>query len=251
MHLRLLRLFLGFAGFAWGLSVVGVFLSWSDAAITYDRMLDYWLRMAAGAFALMGGWYFVLMISPQRFYAAIPWFGGLMLVEGVILLVHGLRLSLPPFPFYADTAACLIGGGAILFLSRSAKPGLGVMSTLAISFPLLASELSRGLRAAGRAPLADQVEAATIARVTFDDSANAGYIYVRPSRALSVVETNIVGVRHGEALEVRTRYWTTIDIDNFGRLAGIEILAPGDLKDELRTYAHAEPGGGRGRVGGV
>jgi uncharacterized protein YuzE len=74
------------------------------------------------------------------------------------------------------------------------------------------------------------VDTATIARVTFDDSANAGYIYVQPSRELNVVETNIVGVQHGETLEVETRYWTNIDTDNFGRLAGIEILAPGDLK---------------------
>jgi hypothetical protein len=134
MHLRLLRLFLGFAAFAWGVSVFGVFLSWSTATealqglgaqpIGYDRMLDYWLRMAAGAFSLVGCWYLVLMIWPQRFHAAIPWFGGLMLVEGVILLVHGLRLSLPPFPFYCDTLACLVGGGAILYLSRYARPAV-------------------------------------------------------------------------------------------------------------------------------
>jgi hypothetical protein len=132
MQLRLLRLFLGFAAFAWGVSVVGVFLSWAAAAqaleglgaqpIAYDRMLDYWLRMAAGAFALIGCWYLVLMIWPQKFHVAIPWFGGLMLIEGVILLVHGFRLSLPPFPFYADTAACFVGGGAILYLSRYARP---------------------------------------------------------------------------------------------------------------------------------
>ncbi|HSY43150.1 MAG TPA: hypothetical protein VK811_04520 [Candidatus Acidoferrum sp.] len=132
MHLRLLRLFLGFAAFAWGISVVGVFMSWSAAEhaleglgahpIIYDRMLDYWLRMASGAFALIGGWYLVLMIWPQKFHAAIPWFGGLMLVEGVILLVHGLRLSLPPFPFYADVTACFLGGGGILYLSPYAKP---------------------------------------------------------------------------------------------------------------------------------
>ena len=96
-----------------------------------------------------------------------------------------------------------------------------VMSTLAASFPSLASELSRGLRAAGRAPLADQVEAAAIARVTFDDGADAGYIYVQPARELNGVETNIVGVRHGETLEIETRYWTNIDTDNFGRLAEI------------------------------
>ena len=112
------------------------------------------------------------------------------------------------------------------------------MSTLVAVFPSLASELSRGLRAAGRASLADQVDAAAIARVTFDVRANAGYIYMEPSRELNVVETNIVGVRHGgETLEVETRYWTNIDTDNIGRLSGIEILAPGDLRDELRKYA--------------
>ena len=84
-------------------------------------MLDYWLRMAAGAFTLIGCWYLVLMCWPQKHHAAIPWFGGLMLMEGAILLVHGLRLSLPAFPFYADTAACFISGGGILFLAR-AKP---------------------------------------------------------------------------------------------------------------------------------
>lgn len=51
MGLRLLRLFLGFAAFAWGISVVGVFLSWSAAVdalrglgaepIAYDRMQGY------------------------------------------------------------------------------------------------------------------------------------------------------------------------------------------------------------------
>jgi hypothetical protein len=132
MQLRLLRLFLGFAAFAWGISIVGVFVSWPQAVemlqgfgaqpVAYDPMLDYWLRMAAGAFALIGCWYLLLMLYPQKFHAAIPWFGGLMLSEGVILLVHGLRLSLPPFPFYADTAACLLCGGAILYLSRYAKP---------------------------------------------------------------------------------------------------------------------------------
>src|SRR5687768_16708427 len=119
MQLRLLRLFLGFAACVWGVSVVGVFLSWPAAAqalaglgaksMVYDPMLDYWLRMAAGAFALLGGWYLVLMIWPRKFHAAIPWFGAFMLAEGVILLVHGMRLGLPPFPFYGDTAACLVG----------------------------------------------------------------------------------------------------------------------------------------------
>ena len=127
-HLRLLRLILGFAALAWGASVFGVFVSWPAAeqaliglgaqAVRYDPMLDYWLRMAAGAFTLVGCWYLVLAVRPNKYWNAIPWFGWLMMAEGVILLVHGLRLSLPPFPFYADTAACLLGGGGILWLSR-------------------------------------------------------------------------------------------------------------------------------------
>ena len=112
------------------------------------------------------------------------------------------------------------------------------MSSLIESFPSLASELSRQLRLAGRESIADQVEAATIVRVTFDEGANASYIYVQPSRKLNLVEMNIVGIRHEETLEVETPYWTNIDIDNFGRLAGIEILAPGELKNKLRKSAH-------------
>src|SRR6202789_3033032 len=106
MHLRLLRFFLGFAAFAWGVSVVGVFASWSTAEelleglgakpIAYDPMLDYWLRMASGAFALVGVWYLVMMIWPGKFSVAIPWFGAIMIAEGIILLIHGLRLSLSP-----------------------------------------------------------------------------------------------------------------------------------------------------------
>jgi hypothetical protein len=79
MNLRLLRLFLGFSAFAWGISVVGVFLSWPAAAqalqglgaqpIAYDPMLDYWLRMAAGAFALVGGLFLLLMLQPVKYRA--------------------------------------------------------------------------------------------------------------------------------------------------------------------------------------
>ncbi len=132
MHLNILRMFLGCAAFAWGVSVVAIFLSWGTVeqalrgmgakTLTYDRMLDYWLRMTATAFGFIGCLFLVLMIWPRKFHAAIPWFGGFMLVQGVVLLVHGLRLDLPPFPFYGDTAACLVSGAAILYLARYARP---------------------------------------------------------------------------------------------------------------------------------
>lgn len=129
-RLRLLRIVLLFAAFAWGVSVVGVVARWDDAvqmlqglgakSVPTDPMLDYWLRMASGAFALIGGLYLLLALQPVKYAVIIPWFGWLMLAEGAILLTHGLRLGLPPFPFCADGAACLVGGGAILLLSKAA-----------------------------------------------------------------------------------------------------------------------------------
>jgi hypothetical protein len=131
MPVRLLRLFLAFAALGWGVTGIGVFASWpqvNDIAqdmgakpIAYDPMLDYWLRMISGAFALVGLWYLALALWPRKFAVAIPWFGALMLLEGVILLAHGLRLGLGPFPFYGDVSACLILGTGILILSRAAR----------------------------------------------------------------------------------------------------------------------------------
>ena len=134
MHVRLLRILLIFAGITWGISIVGVFASWGQAmqllqglgagSITYDPMLDYWLRMAAGAFTMIGALFFLAAIWIRRFSSIIPWLGGLMVFEGLILLAHGLRLSLPVFPFYGDVAACVVGGGAIMVLARFANKAL-------------------------------------------------------------------------------------------------------------------------------
>jgi hypothetical protein len=84
-------------------------------------MMDYWLRMASGAFALVGTGYLMLALNPRKFALVLPWFGWVMVVEGIILFVHGLRLGLPPFPFYGDVSASLVGGIGILLLRKSAS----------------------------------------------------------------------------------------------------------------------------------
>ncbi len=129
LQFRLLRLTLCFCAFVWGVSSFGVFASWDSVAtalqgmgakpIAYDPMLDYWLRMASGAFALVGTGYLLLAIFPRKYAAMLPWFGWVMILEGIILLVHGLRLGLGPFPFYGDVSASLLGGSGILILRRS------------------------------------------------------------------------------------------------------------------------------------
>lgn len=131
MPLRLLRLFLTFSALTWGVCIVGVFASWPQVnsiaqsmgakPIAYDLMLDYWLRMVCGAFTLVGVWYLVLALWPRKFAVVIPWFGWLMILEGVILLISGLRLGIGPFPFYGDVAASLLGGGGIVIFYKIAK----------------------------------------------------------------------------------------------------------------------------------
>ncbi len=130
IKLKLLRLILLFSGFAWAVSVAGVFLPWKDAAslleglgaksIEYDPMLDYWLRMASGAFTLVGLVFIALAWNPRRWAIMIPFFGWIMVLEGVILLCHGWRLHLPLFPFMADVSACLFAGIGILWLKNEA-----------------------------------------------------------------------------------------------------------------------------------
>jgi uncharacterized protein YuzE len=111
------------------------------------------------------------------------------------------------------------------------------MLKLVDAFPSLAKELSQWLKEADRDSLALQIDQAEIARVTFDNEANAGYIYVEPSQLLTVVESDMVEAGQGESIAVGTQYWTNIDTDNIGRIVGIEILDPRDLKQDLKKLA--------------
>lgn len=131
LQFRLLRIALLFSAFVWGVSAVGVFLKWETAAATlqglgaqpinYDPMLDYWLRMAAGAFALVGTGYLLLAMFPRKYAVMLPWFGWIMIMEGAILLTHGLRLGLAPMPFLGDVSASFAGGLGILMLRNSVR----------------------------------------------------------------------------------------------------------------------------------
>lgn len=129
-----LRCFLGYAALGWGICIVGVFTPASTAfdlleyvggidptPLLADPMYDYWLRMASSAFAFIGIGYLILAIWPRRFCSVLPFAGAFMLIEGIVLLVHGLRLGLSPTPFMGDTSFCLVGGIGILLCMGSIK----------------------------------------------------------------------------------------------------------------------------------
>ena len=131
MKYRLLRLLLFVSAFGWAISAIGIILPWSTVivglnglgagTIPHDPMLDYWIRMTAGAFTGIGIFFLVIAINPRRFSNVIGLAGLLQFTEGIVLLIHGLRLGLPPFPFYGDTSFCLLAGACIWFLRNEAK----------------------------------------------------------------------------------------------------------------------------------
>ncbi len=84
---------------------------------------DYWLRMAAAAFTGIGLLFFALALNPRRFAVIIPWTGLFLMAEGLVLLAHGLRLSLEPLPFCVDVAFCLLTGIGIWVLRTAADHG--------------------------------------------------------------------------------------------------------------------------------
>ena len=101
-------------------TATGVLQGMGAKPISYDPMLDYWLRMASGAFALLGTGYLLSAIQPRKFAVMLPWFGWIMIAEGIVLLSHGLRLGLSPFPFIGDVSASMAGGLGILAFKKSA-----------------------------------------------------------------------------------------------------------------------------------
>jgi uncharacterized protein YuzE len=101
------------------------------------------------------------------------------------------------------------------------------METIAQAFPDLCADLVRALQESGRDDVARQVYSAQIAEVTFDNSADAGYIYAHP-----------VGTAHGETIPLENLMSVVVDVNTSGKLQGVELLSPaGNLKSELRRRA--------------
>lgn len=129
---NILRLLLLGAGLGWGLTVVGVFLPWDFATehlekfggsgeIPDDVMLNYWMRMAAGAFGLVGVFFLLAAWKPLEYKNIIPILAFGSLFEGAVLLFYGTKFGLGWFPFGVDVAIALVPGIGILLLKHEAE----------------------------------------------------------------------------------------------------------------------------------
>lgn len=103
---------------------------------------------------------------------------------------------------------------------------------LATIAPELVRELATALVAEGRTDLAKQLESAEIRQCNYDESVDAGYIYlVRPcpswyyeKRSAPVKETIACDMQSG----------LNLDVDHDGNVFGIEFLSRPDIVVKLR-----------------
>ena len=127
LKVQLLRLLLFGAALGWGLTIVGVFLPWEWARyhlevfggsgeIPDDVMLNYWMRMASGAFGSVGLFFLLAAWKPFEYKNIIPILAYCSIFEGVILVFYGIKFGLPIFPFGVDVLIALIPGLGILIL---------------------------------------------------------------------------------------------------------------------------------------
>ena len=118
------RIFLLAGAIGWGISILGVLLPWSVMDIVLQNMgaaspitdvqVQYWFRMATTAWSIIGFLYLIVLLKPQKYNNLIPLLAWGTVFEGIVLLIHGLYLNLPLFPFAGDVGFCLIVGGGLL-----------------------------------------------------------------------------------------------------------------------------------------
>ena len=100
------------------------------------------------------------------------------------------------------------------------------MWSFAGSFPELAFDLGSELRATGRADLAGELEASTIKTISYDPESDAGFVALEAERQLNAVERNVVGQKLGQVIAFEASRYASLQLDNFGRVVGVEFLAP-------------------------
>ena len=100
------------------------------------------------------------------------------------------------------------------------------MRSFAGAFPELAFDLALELRGTGRADLARELEACSVKSVSYDPETDAGLVALEPPRELSAVERNVVGQKLGQVIQFTGAPYACLQLDNFGRLIAVELMAP-------------------------
>lgn len=127
---RVLKLALICCGVIWSSSLVFLLLP-RTMLVEFLRYLDsdhlqvssgteYAVRMSFAAFTLFGALYFVAAVNLRKYSVIVPWLGGILVAEGIILFITGVRVR-PDHPWVFEFLACVFAGGSVLWLHRLAN----------------------------------------------------------------------------------------------------------------------------------
>jgi uncharacterized protein YuzE len=107
------------------------------------------------------------------------------------------------------------------------------VTSIADTLPTFASEIAGALGQERRDALAAQLVQAQITEITYDESADAGYIYLAPPvAALRAVHNEAAKVR--ETIPFAAPHWFNIDVDHEGYAFGVELLGRREIIFSLR-----------------
>lgn len=107
------------------------------------------------------------------------------------------------------------------------------MAKIVELLPDFVAAVQASLEAQGHAELAQQL--VTLELSSWTHEADVMYLYLSGQAPLNWIKENIVGVRHGECIELEDLDgMIVIDTDNFHRIKGIEVLWREDILKELK-----------------
>jgi uncharacterized protein YuzE len=110
---------------------------------------------------------------------------------------------------------------------------LDSMPSLVEALPDLVSDIENALIRIGRGDVARQLREVTLQRWTYDEFADAGYLYLASARISSVVGQDSLGAKHAETLCPSDDLAVNLDLDSHRRLTGIELLAAKSIISRL------------------
>ncbi len=130
MSMKLLRTSLILVSLTGLFALFVLVMPWTNAVTVYrgfgielpgkidSAYLEYLTYLAAAMSVVIGVLYLLAGIRPKKFAVIIPFLGWSLLFFGVVTLYHGLRLNLPPWPFYPDPIISFVFGVVILATAR-------------------------------------------------------------------------------------------------------------------------------------
>ena len=108
------------------------------------------------------------------------------------------------------------------------------MTLLKESLPSFYKEIEGALNSLNLQNVISQLPNLTIERFTLDEKVHAMYIYVAGVRKLNKVESSIIGVKHKDNIVLELPGMVVVDLDNFDRVMGIEVLDRPDIETQIK-----------------